>query len=387
MEGQEQQQVDIYALVDAYKDLLDTKEELKELTTENNKAIMAARDALAKAMIDAESPRISRAGFVYSLGEKTEYSKRGCNEEEFFDFLRSIGLGDIIKPTVNARTLVTQEDLEDACERCTIFGRVSPEQKKALVIALKAKGHNVAMTGDGVNDIPALKAADCSIAMAGGADAARHAAQLTLLNSDFSVMPEIVLEGRRVINNITRAASLFLTKTLFSFFLSILTLLLPASYPFHPIHLTLISALTVGIPGFFLALEPCRERIRGKFLSTVLLRALPGGIAVTLCAALAMNLTHAGWEPAACSTLATLAAWFVGFLVLLRTCLPLNRNRSVLLCGIAVLFAAILAVAGEHFGLVPLRGTAWLVLAALAVLGSVIVFSTAFVIRRKNLNA
>lgn len=105
MEGQEQQQVDIYALVDAYKDLLDTKEELKELTTENNKAIMAARDALAKAMIDAESPRISRAGFVYSLGEKTEYSKRGCNEEEFFDFLRSIGLGDIIKPTVNARTL------------------------------------------------------------------------------------------------------------------------------------------------------------------------------------------------------------------------------------------------------------------------------------------
>lgn len=105
MEGQEQQQVDIYALVDAYKDLLDTKEELKELTTENNKAIMAARDALAKAMIDAESPRISRAGFVYSLGEKTEYSKRGCNEEKFFDFLRSIGLGDIIKPTVNARTL------------------------------------------------------------------------------------------------------------------------------------------------------------------------------------------------------------------------------------------------------------------------------------------
>ena len=288
---------------------------------------------------------------------------------------------------VDARSLVTPEDIADACDRYTVFGRVSPEQKKALVIALKEKGHNVAMTGDGVNDIPALKTADCSIAMAGGADAARHAAQLTLLDSDFSVMPEIVLEGRRVINNITRAASLFLTKTLFSFFLSILTLVLPAAYPFQPIHLTLISSLTVGIPGFFLALEPCRERIRGKFLSTVLLRALPGGIAVTLCAALAMNLTHAGWEPAACSTLATLAAWFVGFLVLLRTCLPLNRNRSVLLCGIAVLFAAILAVAGEHFGLVPLRGTAWLVLVALAVLGSVIVFSTAFVIRRKNLNA
>lgn len=102
---EQQQQVDIYALVDEFKDLLDTKEELKELTTENNKAIMAARDALAKAMIDAESPRISRNGYMYSLGEKTEYSKRGCNEEDFFNFLRENGLGDIIKPTVNARTL------------------------------------------------------------------------------------------------------------------------------------------------------------------------------------------------------------------------------------------------------------------------------------------
>ena len=287
---------------------------------------------------------------------------------------------------VDARTLITPEDIADACDRYTVFGRVSPEQKKALVTALKEKGHNVAMTGDGVNDIPALKTADCSIAMAGGADAARHAAQLTLLNSDFSVMPEIVLEGRRVINNITRAASLFLTKTLFSFFLSILTLILPASYPFQPIHLTLISSLTVGIPGFFLALEPCRERIRGRFLRTVLLRALPGGVAVTLCAALAMNLTHVGWEPAACSTLATLVAWFVGFLVLLRTCLPLNRNRSILLASIAALFAAVMLIAGEQFGLVPLQGTAWLVLAALAALGGVIVFSTAFVIRRKNLS-
>ena len=288
---------------------------------------------------------------------------------------------------VNARTLVTQEDIADACERYTVFGRVSPEQKKALVTALKEKGHNVAMTGDGVNDIPALKTADCSIAMAGGADAARHAAQLTLLNSDFSVMPEIVLEGRRVINNITRAASLFLTKTLFSFFLSILTLLLPASYPFHPIHLTLISSLTVGIPGFFLALEPCHERIRGKFLRTVLMRALPGGLAVTLCAALAMNLKHFGWSPELCSTVATIVAWFVGFLVLLRTCLPLNRNRSLLLLAMAAAFAGILLIAGRHFELVPLTGNAWIALLALSALGAVIVFGAAFVIRRKKLGA
>ena len=288
---------------------------------------------------------------------------------------------------VNARTLTTPEAIADACERYTVFGRVSPEQKKQLVTALKEKGHNVAMTGDGVNDIPALKTADCSIAMAGGADAARHAAQLTLLNSDFGVMPEIVLEGRRVINNITRAASLFLTKTLFSFFLSILTLLLPSSYPFHPIHLTLISSLTVGIPGFFLALEPCHERIRGRFLRTVLMRALPGGLAVTLCAAMAMNLTHFGWAPELCSTVATIVAWFVGFLVLLRTCLPLNRNRALLLLAMAAAFALVVMLAGRYFELVPLTGPAWIALLAFSALGAAIVFSTAFLIRRKKLGA
>ena len=288
---------------------------------------------------------------------------------------------------VDARTLTTPEEIADACERFTVFGRVSPEQKKAIVVALKEKGHNVAMTGDGVNDIPALKTADCSIAMAGGADAARHAAQLTLLNSDFSVMPEIVLEGRRVINNITRAASLFLTKTLFSFFLSILTLLLPSSYPFHPIHLTLISSLTVGIPGFFLALEPCRERIRGNFLRTVLFRALPGGAAVTLCAALAMLMTRFGWSKELCSTVATFVAWFVGFLVLLRTCLPLNRNRSILLCGIAAAFVAVVSIAGKHFELVPLEGNAWIALPVLSALGAAIVLGTAALLRNQKFTA
>ena len=289
---------------------------------------------------------------------------------------------------VDARTLDTPEALSDACERYTVFGRVSPEQKKSLVLALREKGHNVAMTGDGVNDIPALKAADCSIAMAGGADAARHAAQLTLLDSDFSVMPEIVLEGRRVINNITRAASLFLTKTLFSFLLSILTLLLPASsYPFHPIHLTLISSLTVGIPGFFLALEPCYERIRGKFLRTVLTRALPGGLAVTLCAALAMLLPRFGWDPEMCSTVAVLVAWFVGFLVLLRTCLPLNRNRSLLLAVMAAAFVLVLFTAGRHFELVPLDGRAWIAVAVLCAFGAAVVLGTAALLHRRQAKA
>ncbi len=284
---------------------------------------------------------------------------------------------------VDARELDTPETIAAACEQYTVFGRVSPEQKKQLVTALKEKGHSVAMTGDGVNDIPALKSADCSIAMAGGAEAARHAAQLTLMESDFSVMPEIVLEGRRVINNITRAASLFLTKTLFSFFLSILMMFLPGLYPFEPIQLTLISSLTVGIPGFFLALEPSTERVKGSFLRTVLFRALPGGIAVALCATLAILLTGTyGWSRETGSTLATLSAGVVGFVVLLRTCLPLNGRRTALLAVVAAAFTLAVILAGSIFRLVPLDGKAMTVFLLLAVLGCAIVVISGTVLQR-----
>ncbi len=277
---------------------------------------------------------------------------------------------------VDMTTLGTDEEIEEACEQYTIFGRVKPEQKKALVLALKRKGHNVAMTGDGVNDIPALKAADCSIAIAGGADAAKNAAQLTLLSSDFSVLPEIVLEGRRVINNITRASSLFLTKTIFSFLLSILMLLLPAAYPFQPIQLTLISSLMIGFPGFVLALEPSEERIRGDFLKTVLLRALPGGIAATLCAALSMAMGPIfGWPTDLCSTLATLSAGAVCWMVLCRSCLPLNHLRRILLIAVAAAFVLAYLLLGRHFFfLVPLTGPAVGVLAGLAVFGCGMIF-------------
>ena len=225
---------------------------------------------------------------------------------------------------VDASQLTTDEMLEAACDRFAVFGRVTPDQKKTLVLALRKKGHNVAMTGDGVNDIPALKAADCSIAMAGGADAAKNAAQLTLLTSDFSAMPDIVLEGSRVINNITRSASLFLTTTIFSFLLSILMLVLTDAYPFQPIHLTLISSLMIGMPGFVLALEPSSERIQGSFLRTVLYRALPGGISAAVCASVAMYMSRTGWPLDLCSTLAVLSAGTVCWFVLLRTCLPFN---------------------------------------------------------------
>lgn len=286
---------------------------------------------------------------------------------------------------VDAATLQTPEVLDDACDKYTVFGRVTPEQKKELVLALKRKGHNVAMTGDGVNDIPALKAADCSIAIAGGADAAKNAAQLTLLSSDFSVLPEIVLEGRRVINNITRAAAMFLTKTIFSFLLSVLMLLVPAAYPFQPIQLTLISSLMIGMPGFFLALEPSTERIRGRFLHTVLVRALPGGIAAACCSAAAMAMhTLAGWSPEMCSTLATLAAGTICWFVLLRTCLPLNRMRGILLAVSGALFALafLIPLTQNIFFLVPLTGQAFAFYAGLAVIGGGLIFLCSYLLHR-----
>ena len=267
----------------------------------------------------------------------------------------------------------TDEELERAAEEYTVFGRVTPEQKKALVRALKKKGHNVAMTGDGVNDIPALKAADCSIAMASGSDAAKHAAQLTLLSSDFTAMPAIVLEGRQVINNITRTASLFLMKTLFSFGLSILMLFFPGTYPFQPIQMTLVSSLMVGFPGFVLSLEPSTERIKGNFILTVLRRAMPGGLAVTVCAAAAMLLSAFGWEAALCSTLATILAGVIGYIVLALTCLPLNKLRIALLAAVAAGFVGAILLLPGLFFLVPLDWKAWIALAALSAAGAAIV--------------
>ena len=250
---------------------------------------------------------------------------------------------------------MTDQELAEACERCTVFGRVTPEQKKTLVETLKGSGHSVAMTGDGVNDIPALKAADCSIAMAGGSDAAKRVAQLTLMDADFASMPQVVLEGRRVVNNVTRAASLFLVKTLYSFALTVLLLLLPAEYPFQPIQLTLISSLTIGIPSFFLALESNRERIRGRFLDEVMLRAIPGAAGVTLCAVLSMLMAQLGWSQELCSTLATLSAGSIGLMVLLFCCWPLNPMRIALWLGMTALFTLAAMYAGPVFFLVSLN--------------------------------
>lgn len=282
-----------------------------------------------------------------------------------------VGLLDADK-WVDVATL-SDEELAGAAESCAVLGRVTPQRKRALVEALKAAGHTVAMTGDGVNDIPALKAADCSVAMPGGSDAARHAAQLLLLDADFAALPAVVDEGRRVINNITRAASLFLVKTLYSFALSLLVLFLPTRYPFQPIQLTLISSLTIGAPSFFLALEPNHERVRGHFLRTVITRAVPGALAVTICALAACFLEKLGWSHEACSTLATLSAAVAGLVTLLVTCLPFTRLRAFVCVAMCVGMALSVTLIPGVYYLVPLTGQQWLTQLGLACAAATII--------------
>lgn len=276
----------------------------------------------------------------------------------------------------------TEEALLQAAEDYTVFGRVTPMQKRTLVEALKMNGHSVAMTGDGVNDIPALKSADCSIAMAGGADAVGQAAQLALLDGDFSRMPAIVDEGHRVVNNITRAASLFLVKTLYSFALSVLTLVLPVSYPFMPIQLTLISTVTIGIPTFFLALEPNRERIRGRFLETVLLHAVPGAAAVTVCAMASMLLELLGIDLEICSTLATISAGAIGLTVLAGVCIPLSRMRAAVLAVMTAGFVLAVVFLGKVFYLVRLSLQEMGLLALIVVCGLAVLAGMTLLLRR-----
>lgn len=183
---------------------------------------------------------------------------------------------------IDMSTIDENKDLIDIVNNYTIFGRVSPTQKKSLIMALQNSGKTVAMTGDGVNDVLALKAADCSIAMQNGSDATKSVSQIILLDSNFASMPKVVNEGRRTINNITRSASLFLVKTIYSTILALMFLFMGNAYPFVPIQLTLISAITIGIPSFILALEPNRERVRGNFLRNVISKSIPTGITVAI---------------------------------------------------------------------------------------------------------
>lgn len=235
---------------------------------------------------------------------------------------------------VDAATLDTEDKIADAVNKYTVFGRVTPKQKKQLVKALQAKGHTVAMTGDGVNDILAMKDADCSVAMASGSEAAAHAAQVVLLDSDFAHMPDVVYEGRRVVNNIQRSASLFLVKNIFSLLLSLFSVILMVTYPLEPAQVSLISMFTIGVPGFLLALEQNKDRIKGHFITNVMLKALPGGLTdVIAVGALVVCGEVFCISDASIGTIATLVLSVVGFMILFKISEPLNGMKYAVIIG------------------------------------------------------
>ena len=258
---------------------------------------------------------------------------------------------------VDATTLKTDDDITQAVEKYTVFGRVIPEQKKKIIEAFKVAGNVVAMTGDGVNDVLALKCADCSVAMASGSEAASNAAQIVLLDSDFSKMPHVVGEGRRVVNNIKRSASLFLAKNIFSMLLTIFTLISVNLYPLYPTQLSFLGVFTIGIPAFFLALQPNKSLIKGDFLLNVVLKALPTGltdfIVVTLITIYG-NCTGLAHEQTA--TAATLVLLTVGMAALIRVCMPFDMIRVIVCIAMAggIVFSMIFL--RPLFAMVVLKG-------------------------------
>ncbi|MDR2634454.1 MAG: HAD-IC family P-type ATPase, partial [Clostridiales bacterium] len=221
----------------------------------------------------------------------------------------------------------------------TVFGRVTPEQKLALIKALKAAGHTVAMTGDGVNDVLALKEADCSVAMAAGSDAARTVSQLVLLDSNFASMPKIVKEGRQNVNNLQRMACLYLTKTAYSLLLAML-FVIPwvGEYPYEPVHMTFLGGFTIGVPSFLLAFWPNGDRITGRFTDETAARSLPGALAVVISIAI-VQLARGGMNLSVseASSVSLVIMAMISFAVLLRVCLPFNLLRMIMF---AVLFSA-----------------------------------------------
>ena len=262
----------------------------------------------------------------------------GDNTKTVSSIARSVGID--IKGVCDARCITDDTNINEVVENNNIFGRVKPEQKRMLVKALKENGHIVGMTGDGVNDVLALKESDCGIAMNSGSDAARNVAELVLLDSNFNSMPEVVKEGRKTINNVQRSATLFLSKTIYASFLAVLFLFINYSYPFIPIQMSLISSLTIGMPAFILALEPNHDRVSGKFLINVVSKAIPSGI-TTVINILILVLLGSLFKISSIqtSTIAVVITWYTAVLLIYRISKPLNLLRKSLLVFIIVLFS------------------------------------------------
>ena len=306
----------------------------------------------------------------------------GDNPLTVSEVARRAGIPDAEK-FVDARTLKTDAELAKAAEEMTVFGRVTPDQKKKLVAAMKRAGHTVAMTGDGVNDVLALREADCSIAMASGSGVACQASHIVLLDSQFSALPSVVAEGRRVINNIERSASLYLVKNIFTFVLSLITLFFTLPYPYTPAQLSLVNALTIGIPSFVLAMEPNENRISGKFMRNVIFRALPAAL-TDLVLVVGVMLFYLAFciREEMLSTICTGIMGVVGLLMVYQTSQPFNKLRKAMMIGLTAVFALCYFFLPNLFTLSALDNPSLLILVVLGLLA----FSVMFVCR-KGLNA
>ncbi len=303
----------------------------------------------------------------------------GDNAVTVANIARKAGLEGADK-YVDATTLKTEEDIRRAAGEYAVFGRVTPQQKLALVKALKAQGRTVAMTGDGVNDVLALKEADCSIAMASGSDAARTVSSLVLLDSNFASMPVVVQEGRRSINNLQRSSTLFLSKTIFSALIAVLFIFINYSYPFQPVQQTLISTLTIGTPSFILALEPNRDRLRGTFILNVIRQSIPAALTMAMNIVLLCALSEPlGLSHADMSTLAVILTSLTGFIMLFKVSAPFNGLRGALFGVLLAAFVGASLFLSDFFALSALT------LPMLIALAPMLLFSIALMLALTHL--
>lgn len=287
---------------------------------------------------------------------------------------------------IDASTLENEEQLKEAVQKYAVFGRVTPQQKHDMVKALKGMNHTVAMTGDGVNDVLALKESDCSIAMASGSDASRTVSQVVLLDSDFANMPRIVNEGRRSINNLQRSAALFLVKAMFSIIIGVLFIFITTPYPFQPIQFTLINTVTIGIPSFVLALEPNRERIRGKFIVNVIKKAIPGAFTMIVNIIILVSIAEfLNFTAEEISTLAVMITGYTGLLTLFRICMPFDAKRTVLFVLMVIIFAVALTTFQSLFSVVYLTLPMVFVLVPMMILAGALITVILHIIDRLSL--
>jgi len=273
---------------------------------------------------------------------------------------------------IDCTTLKDEKEIEQAVKKYKIFGRVTPIQKKQIIRILKKQGHTVAMTGDGVNDIIALKEADCSIAMAAGSDAARNVSQLILLDSDFASMPKIVAEGRRTINNLERSATLFLSKTIYSTILAILFVFIDEPYPFMPIQLSLIALVCIGIPSFILALEPNKARVRGSFIGNVISKSIPTALTVITNIIIVLWISSKYNLPTEIySTICVILTVLTGFMLLIKISRPFNLLRGILLPTLVTIFAGCCLIFKDWFAVVLPKEYTGIII----ILGSIAIFN------------